>query len=128
MIYVYISPLHIVTLILISIIFIIDWLTKVLIYIFLVNLMLLPGLLLYKEEAKDKDMRQPQIIKEENRHAKKMLTANEIVLLWTPYIQNSMALSLQEYSKLINEDKTLEPIINLARDIRENGVHQCRFF
>ncbi|CDQ23702.1 hypothetical protein SAMN05192559_10832 [Halobacillus karajensis] len=128
MIYVYISPLHIVTLILISIIFIIDWLTKVLIYIFLVNLMLLPGLLLYKEEAKDKDMRQPQIIKEENRHAKKMLTANEIVLLWTPYIQNSMALSLQEYSKLINEDKTLEPIINLARDIRENGVQQCRFF
>ncbi|SFK11433.1 hypothetical protein SAMN04487936_107164 [Halobacillus dabanensis] len=61
MIYAYISPLLIVTLILVSTIFIIDWLTKVLIYIFLVNLMVLPGLLLFIEEAKDKKLRQPSI-------------------------------------------------------------------
>lgn len=71
MIYAYISPLLIVTLILVSTIFIIDWLTKVLIYIFIVNLMILPGLLLFKEEAKEKELRQPSITKEENRDAEK---------------------------------------------------------
>lgn len=59
---------------------------------------------------------------------KKMLTANESGLLWTQYIQNSMAIPLLEYFRLINEDKTLEPVIALARDIAENGVQQCQTF
>lgn len=58
----------------------------------------------------------------------KTLTANEIGLLWTQYIQNSMAVPLLEYFKLTNEDKTMEPIINLARDIAEEGVQQCQTF
>lgn len=60
--------------------------------------------------------------------SKKMLTANEIGLLWTQYIQNSMAIPLLEYFKLTNEDKGLEPIIALSRDIAENGVKQCQMF
>jgi hypothetical protein len=59
---------------------------------------------------------------------KKMLTANEIGLLWTQYIQNSMAIPLLEYFKLINEEKAMEPIIALSRDIAESGVQQCEMF
>lgn len=71
MIYAYISPLFIVILMFISTIFIIDWLTKLLIYIFLVNLLILPGFLLYREESKDKKMRQPSPPKEGNQYVEK---------------------------------------------------------
>lgn len=60
--------------------------------------------------------------------SKNGLTANEIGLLWTQYIQNSMAIPLLEYFRLMNEEETLEPIIALSRDIAETGVQQCRMF
>lgn len=59
MIYAYLSPLFLVVLIFVSTIFVIDWLTKLLIYVFIINLVLLPGLLLFKEEVMENKMKQP---------------------------------------------------------------------
>lgn len=71
MIYAYISPLFIVALVFISTLFVIDWLAKLLIYIFLVNLVCLPGYLLYKEEVKESKLEPPPSPQEGNQYVPK---------------------------------------------------------
>ncbi|MBN8236488.1 hypothetical protein JF544_14570 [Halobacillus kuroshimensis] len=53
MIYAYLSPLFLIVCIFVSTLFVVDWLSKMLIYGFLVNLIFLPWLLLYRYEDKD---------------------------------------------------------------------------
>ncbi|WP_226582313.1 hypothetical protein [Halobacillus litoralis] len=61
MIYAYISPLLIVVFIFTATVFVVDWLAKLLIYVFILNLLFLPGFLLFKEELKEKQAEQSSI-------------------------------------------------------------------
>ncbi|MBN8236489.1 DUF3231 family protein [Halobacillus kuroshimensis] len=58
----------------------------------------------------------------------KKLTANEIGLLWTQYIQNSMAVPVLEYLKNTCEDEEVKPLIQLSRDLADKGIDTCRAF
>ncbi|WP_226582315.1 DUF3231 family protein [Halobacillus litoralis] len=59
---------------------------------------------------------------------KKMLTASEIGILWTQYVQNSMALPILEYFQQTTEDKDIKPLITLAKEIAEKGLENCKHF
>ncbi|GEN53118.1 hypothetical protein [Halobacillus faecis] len=71
MIYAYLSPLIIVALVFGATLFVIDWLAKLLIYIFIVNLIFLPGYLLYKEEVKESKLEPPPSSQEGNQYVPK---------------------------------------------------------
>ncbi|CDQ18400.1 Protein of unknown function [Halobacillus karajensis] len=60
--------------------------------------------------------------------SQRILTANEIGLLWTQYIQNSMAIPLLEYFKVTSEDEEIQSLIALAREIADYGVQECGGF
>ncbi|CDQ18401.1 hypothetical protein SAMN05192559_101985 [Halobacillus karajensis] len=71
MIYAYLSPLLLIALVFVSTIFVIDWLAKMLIYIFLVNMILLPIYLLYKEEVNETKLAPPPSSQEGNEYVPK---------------------------------------------------------
>lgn len=71
MIYAYLSPLLILALILGSTLFVIDWLAKLFIYLFIVNLICLPGYLLYKEEVNESKLKPPPSPQEGNQYVQK---------------------------------------------------------
>ncbi|MGR9048044.1 DUF3231 family protein [Halobacillus faecis] len=60
--------------------------------------------------------------------SQKTLTANEIGLLWTQYIQNSMAIPVLEHFQLTHRDEEIQSLIHLAKEIADQGVNDCRRF
>ncbi|REJ09815.1 DUF3231 family protein [Halobacillus trueperi] len=61
--------------------------------------------------------------------SKKTLTANETGLLWTQYVQNSMAIPILEHFQLTHRDEEIQPLIGLARELADRGIEDCgRFF
>lgn len=52
MVYAYVSPFVILIVLFISTFFVIDWSSKWLLYVFIINLVVMPGYLLYKEETR----------------------------------------------------------------------------
>ncbi|MYL29785.1 DUF3231 family protein [Halobacillus halophilus] len=64
----------------------------------------------------------------ETAMSEKKLTANEVGVLWTQYIQNSMAVPVLEYLKNTCEDEDLSPLIEMAGDLAEKGLDTCTDF
>lgn len=52
------------------------------------------------------------------------LTASEIGMLWTQYIQNSMSLQMMNYFYKTVEDTDIRDVVKKARDLTNNGKEQ----
>ncbi|QAS52871.1 DUF3231 family protein [Halobacillus litoralis] len=57
--------------------------------------------------------------------SQKILTANEIGVLWTQYMENSMTLPLLDYFEKTLEDDEIHPLLEVAKQTANNGVSQC---